>query len=366
MTVTFRPATRENVGLLIGLSGASGSGKTFSAMRLAQGIVGPEGRFAVIDTEARRALHYADRFRFDHAELRPPFRPEAYAETIKAADDAGYAAILIDSMSHEYEGEGGILEWAAELEAGVPKPGVSNPRTFGGDWWQDWDVKPVKSPGNWKEPKSAHKRLVSRLLQCRAHLIFCLRAEDKIEIVRRGGKTEVIPPEQKPPKDRWVPICEKRFMFEMTASFVLTPDTPGVPLPVKLQEQHKPLFPQGQPITEEHGAALAAWARGATERADDGLPKLPPSAASPAGESMQSASSSPPAAATPSDFPGLSFSAEKCLEAIARQTSESELKQWGKNNAQVIDGLAADEQDRVRGAWRARRAELRQMAGAGA
>lgn len=361
MSVTFRPATRENVGLLIGLSGASGSGKTFSAMRLAQGIVGPEGRFAVIDTEARRALHYADRFRFDHAELRAPFRPQAYADAIKAADEAGYAAILIDSMSHEYEGGGGILEWAAELEAGTPKPGVTNPRTYGNDWWQDWDVKPIKSPGNWKEPKSAHKRLVSRLLQCRAHLIFCLRAEDKIEIVRRGGKTEIIPPEQKAPKDRWVPICEKRFMFEMTASFVLTSDAPGVPLPVKLQEQHKGLFPQGQPITEEHGAALAAWAGGSQQRADDGLP--PPSAASTAGESVPSASAAQtPAASTPDDFPGLSFSAEKCLEAIARQMSEPELKQWGKDNAEVIDGLAVDEQDRVRGAWTARRDELRASA----
>ena len=61
MTFTFRPAVRENVGLLLGLSGPSGSGKTYSAMRLAQGIAG-DRRFVVVDTEAGRAKHYADRF----------------------------------------------------------------------------------------------------------------------------------------------------------------------------------------------------------------------------------------------------------------------------------------------------------------
>ena len=81
----FRPAVREEVGLLIGLAGPSGSGKTFSAMRLASGIVGQGKKFAVIDTEARRALHYADRFQFDYMDMKPPFRPEAYTDAIKAA-----------------------------------------------------------------------------------------------------------------------------------------------------------------------------------------------------------------------------------------------------------------------------------------
>lgn len=263
MTVTFRPATRENVGLLISLAGASGSGKTYSGMRLAQGIVGPGERFAVIDTEARRALHYADMFRFDHAELKAPFTPMAYADAIQSADQAGYKAILIDSMSHEWEGVGGVLDWATRLEAGVPKPGIDNPRTYGGDWWKDWDVKPVKSPGNWNEPKVAHKRMMAQLLQCSAHLIICLRADDKIEITKDAqGKTVVIQPESKPIEERWVPICEKRFMYEMTASFVLTPERPGIPIPKKLQEQHLNLFPTNQPITEQSGQAIAQWARG--------------------------------------------------------------------------------------------------------
>src|SRR5262249_42607776 len=98
MTIAFRPAVRENVNLLIGLIGASGGGKTFTAMRLAKGIAGDKP-FAVVDTEARRALHYADQFHFEHCDLKPPFSPTAYAEAIKAADDAKYPVILVDSAS---------------------------------------------------------------------------------------------------------------------------------------------------------------------------------------------------------------------------------------------------------------------------
>lgn len=231
---SFRPASRENVGLLIAMAGASGSGKTFSSLRLAKGLAGG-GKIAFIDTEARRALHYADRFDFLHADMRPPFRPARFIEAIRAAEDAGAAVVIVDSMSHEYDGEGGIIDWADELAANG-----------------------VKSPGNWKDPKLAHKKLMNALLQMRAHLIFCLRADEKIEIIREGGKTQVRPL-------GWMPICEKRFMFEMTASFTLTPDRPGFPqygLPHKVQEQHRGMFPDSRAIGEEAGEALRAWAAG--------------------------------------------------------------------------------------------------------
>lgn len=242
---SFRPATRENVGLLIALAGASGSGKTFSALRLARGLAGG-GKIAFIDTEARRGLHYADRFEFLHADIRPPFRPENFLEGIRAAEAAGAAVVILDSFSHEYDGEGGILDWAAELEG-----------------------RGVKPPGNWKDPKLGHKRLMNALLQVRCHLIFCLRADEKIEIVRENGRTQVRPL-------GWMPICEKRFMFEMTASFTLTPDRPGIPqysLPHKVQEQHRGMFPEGEPIGEKAGEALRAWAAGGTSPA---APQAPP------------------------------------------------------------------------------------------
>jgi len=230
----FKPAVRENVSLLIALAGASGSGKTYSALRLAKGLA-PSGKIAFIDTEARRGLHYADQFDFIHADMRPPFRPENFLAAIKAAEKAGAEVIIIDSFSHEYDGEGGIMDWAAEIEAGG-----------------------TKSPGNWKVPKLAHKKLMNALLQLRASVIFCLRADEKIRIAKENGKTVV---EQL----GWMPIAEKRFIFEMTASFTLTPTAPGIPqfdLPHKLQTQHRGMFPPGQTIGEKAGQDLAAWAKG--------------------------------------------------------------------------------------------------------
>lgn len=106
---TFRPAIREAVALLIGLSGSSGSGKTYSAMRLAKGICGDKP-FAVIDTEAGRSRHYAEIFRFDVGDLTAPFRPDSYLNAIKTADEAGYKAIVVDSVSHEWAGEGVFLD----------------------------------------------------------------------------------------------------------------------------------------------------------------------------------------------------------------------------------------------------------------
>ena len=247
MSFSFRPAVRENVGLLIGLIGGTGSGKSFTGMRLASGLSG-EKPFAVIDTEARRALHYADQFRFDHAELKPPFRPSAYEDAIMAAAGAGYKVIMVDSMSHEHAGEGGLLDWHDE----------EVDRMAGNDYAKRERV----NVAGWIKPKTAHKHMVQRLLQVNAHLILCFRAEEKIEMVKEGGKLVIVPKKSMTGINGWIPICEKSLPFELTASFLLTADAPGYPKPIKLQEQHRALFPLDKPITEESGRLIAQWASG--------------------------------------------------------------------------------------------------------
>jgi len=242
MSIMFRPAVRQNVGLLIGLAGSSGSGKTYTAMRLAKGMAG-DTPFCCIDTEAGRATHYAEQFRFDHADLRPPFEPRAYAEAIVAADLAQYPVIIVDSCSHEHAGEGGILDMQ-EAE------------------FQRLGAREAVKMTSWIKPKGEHRKMVSRLLQVRAHLILCFRAEEKIEMVRVDGKMEVRKKQTATGLDGWVPICEKTLPYELTASFLLMASRPGVPLPIKLQEQHRALVPLDQPITETCGQRLAAWARG--------------------------------------------------------------------------------------------------------
>ena len=115
----------------------------------------------------------------------------------------------------------------------------------------------------WIKPKMASKHMVQKLLQVRAHLILCFRAEEKIEMVRGDdGKMKIIPKVTPTGLSGWVPICEKNLPYELTASFLLTADAPGVPKPIKLQEQHRALFPLDKPITEESGRLIAAWAAG--------------------------------------------------------------------------------------------------------
>ena len=266
MTFTFRPAVRENVGLLIGLAGGTGSGKTFTALRLASGIAGAKP-FAMIDTEAGRAKHYADQFHFDHGDLSAPFSPDAYAEAITAADKAGYPVIVVDSMSHVWASDGGVLDWQEkELD-----------RMAGDDWKKREAVKMAA----WIKPKTAHKKMVQRLLQVRTHLILCFRAEQKIEMVRgENGKMQILAKQSLTGLDGWIPVCEKNLPFELTASFLLTADAPGYPKPIKLQEQHRALFPLDKPITEESGRLIAQWASGGKAKESAAPASDPPTASS--------------------------------------------------------------------------------------
>lgn len=249
MSFQFKPAIREQVGLLIGLAGGTGSGKTYSAMRLASGIAGGKP-FAVIDTEAGRAKHYADQFKFDHGDLAAPFSPQAYAEAIFAADAAKYPCIVVDSMSHEWAGEGGVLEMHdAELDR------------MAGD---DWKKREACKMAAWIRPKTDHKKMVQRLLQVRAHLILCFRAEEKIEMVKdeETKKMVIVAKRSLTGINGWIPVCEKSLPFELTTSFLLTADAPGMPKPIKLQEQHRNMFPLEKPVSEDSGKMVAAWAAG--------------------------------------------------------------------------------------------------------
>ena len=258
MTTLFKLAVRSKVNLIIGLVSGTGGGKTMSAMRMAQGIVGRDKSFAVIDTEKGRASHYAPppgqepnfvtTFRFDVAELNAPFRPDAYADAIEAADKAGYGVIVIDSASHVWAGDGGVLDWQEE----------ELDRMAGDDWKKREAVKMAA----WIKPKTSHKHMVQKMLQVRAHLILCFRAEQKIEMVREGGKTVIREKQSLTGLDGWIPISEKSLPFELTASFLMTADAPGIPKPIKLQEQHRALFPLDKTISEESGNRLAEWAIG--------------------------------------------------------------------------------------------------------
>lgn len=248
--MNFTPALRRNVPLIIGIAGPSGGGKTYSALRLARGLA-DGGSIAAIDTERGRMLHYADEFEFLHAELDAPFSPDRYADAIKEALALAPAVILIDSFSHEWAGDGGVIDMQeAELD-----------RMAGNDWKKREAVRFA----SWIKPKGLHKTLVNDVItRMPCHLILCLRAEDRVEMKKdpKTGKLEVVPKRTLSGHEGWIPVTGKEVAYELTVSLVVTPDKPGVPQPVKIQAQHIPLVPLDRPLDESVGQALAAWAKG--------------------------------------------------------------------------------------------------------
>lgn len=286
----FQKAVRKDIPLLIGVEGASGSGKTKSGLEILTGIgeavsarEGRTARLGVIDTENKRALYYASSYDFLHLDMQPPFSPLAFGDLIDEAERAGIDALMIDSFSHEWAGEGGVKDWADRLEAGVPKPGIQNPES----WKRDhWITQPVKSPGNWSEPKSAikpgHKWLVSKMLRAPMHIVLCLRSEEKMlmrqvpKLDRNGepefynGKpkmvSEIIPAADRPLLERWQPQCEKDLPYEISTSLLFLPTNPGVPVARKVNEEHVALIPMDRRVDRAVGRGLAEWADGAARR----------------------------------------------------------------------------------------------------
>jgi len=245
------PAVRKSVGLLIGLVGPSSSGKTYSLLRLATGIQRIcGGDIDVIDTENNRALYYADKFKFNHLSFRSPFSPEDYLEAIRFCARRGSKTILIDSMSHEHEGPGGVLEWherETERLAAL------------------WKCSKEKAQmAAWNPPKQARRRLINEVLQLNVNILMSFRAKEKLKIV----------PGKDPRPLGWQPICGDEFMYEMVLQALLLPGSEGRPTwqsdlesersIMKLPTQFREMFDVkgGQQLDEAVGEKLALWAAG--------------------------------------------------------------------------------------------------------
>lgn len=245
MSFTFAPAASftERAGLFVSLTGGTNSGKTFSALRLARGIAGPGGKVAVLDTEGGRTLHLKEAFAFDANVMDPPFRPERFAQAALAAEQAGYDALVIDSFSMEWVGLGGVLDWQGqELQ-----------RMAGDDFRKQERMKMA----SWIKPKTAHKAMVYSLLQRRIPIIFSIRGEESVKPGESGEK----------PTKIFKSVCNSQFPYEVTVSFRLETERKGYvdlsdPRSYKMEGAHEGIFRNGDRISEEHGAALAAWARG--------------------------------------------------------------------------------------------------------
>lgn len=168
MTNMFRKATKKQSKLRLALIGLSGGGKTYTSLLLASKLA---DKVAVIDTERGSASKYSDIFDFDVLEL-DSFSPDSYIQGIRAAQQAGYEALVIDSLSHAWTGKGGVLEMhdKATMRSTSRNSYVA-----------------------WRDVTPKHNELVDAILQANMHVFVTMRAKTEYvqEKDERTGKTAV-------------------------------------------------------------------------------------------------------------------------------------------------------------------------------
>jgi len=167
--IAIRKAKRSATKLRLLLTGPSGSGKTYGGLLVAKGL--GSKRTIVIDTEQGSSDLYDRLHDFDVIDLRPPFTPEAYIEAIDAAEAAGADVIIIDSISHEWNGKGGCLELVDEIARAK----------FKGNSWSAWS-----------ELTPRHRAFIDRMLRSSAHIIATGRAKTETAQVDDHGRKKVV------------------------------------------------------------------------------------------------------------------------------------------------------------------------------
>lgn len=245
MSFEIIDATRQGVKPLVGFYGKSGGGKTMSALLFARGLVGQAGKLGMIDTENRRGSIFSDMVPggYKVLNLDAPFSPDRYVEAIVAMEAFGVDCIVIDSMSHSWDGEGGVLDMQeAELQR------------MAGDNWQKREACKMAA---WIKPKMQAKRMIQRILRSKFPVLCCLRGHEKTQIRKENNKTVV------ERDDFTTPIMDPNFIFEMLCNVeCYAKDAEGGYAIIRkithpgagacLPKNHERL-------TIAHGTALAQW-----------------------------------------------------------------------------------------------------------
>lgn len=224
----FKKATKQNATIKLAITGTSGSGKTYSALLLAKGL---GGKTALLDTEYGSASLYADFFDFDTWDELDPhgFPPEYFIRVIKAAEEAGYNNLIIDSLSHEWSGRGGCLE----LVDAVAK---------------------AKYKGNtytaWNEVTPRHNKLIEAIVGSKINIIATMRAKSEYVLNKdeRTGKSM-------PQKVGLGSVQRDGVDYEFTLMFELDRDSHLA----SVGKDRTSLFKDPRVITEETGKEIARW-----------------------------------------------------------------------------------------------------------
>ncbi|WP_412987664.1 AAA family ATPase [Pontimicrobium sp. IMCC45349] len=235
----LKQSKRQNVKLRLGISGASGFGKTHSALLLAYGMTQDWSKVAVIDTENSSASLYSNLGAFNVLDLSEPYSPERYIEAIETCEKANMEVIIIDSITHEWQGKGGCLQIHEKL----------------GGRFQDWaKVSP------------RHQAFIDKILQSSCHVITTTRRKIDYSLdVGSNGRTQVV-------KHGTKEITREGFEYELTVNFELVNDQHLA----KASKDRTNLFSDRPEfvITSKTGEKLLKWCNAEPVTAKDVLERI--------------------------------------------------------------------------------------------
>lgn len=235
MGLDIKKAVRELVFTKIALMGASGSGKSYSALRLATGmaselekILNRPAKILMINTEKSRGLYYANEFTYDIAAIDAPHEPEKYAGAIYDAVELGYDILIMDGTSPEWEGDGGCLAL----------------HQMAGGKYQDWGKVTPR-----------HDKFLLAIAESPIHIIATMRGKDQYEMENTNGRVSVTK----------LGVGAKQregFEYEFTTTFLLDQKDNFA----TEQKDNTHLFEKvGRVLlTEEHGSEIIKWANSGT------------------------------------------------------------------------------------------------------
>jgi len=196
----LQTAERKKVKLRLSIASPTGFGKTIGALILAKGMGYDWPQIAVIDTENKSASLYADHTlpngyyigKFQVIEMQPPYTPESYSQAIKICEDAGIEVIIIDSVTHVWTGQGGLIE--------------SN-NSLGSNTFQ-----------NWAKTTPRYQKWLGSILNSKCHVITTNRKKQAYSLVEDGnGKKKV---EKQGMEDQ----IRDGYDYEMTVAFEIIND----------------------------------------------------------------------------------------------------------------------------------------------
>lgn len=220
--MAFVKAKKEKIWTKILLGGSSGSGKTYSALRLATGLAKKCGSgIAAIDTEAGRIRYYANEFDFSDMQLTEPFTPEKYIEAINDAVSSGFKVLIIDSISHEWN-------YCVDIHDKMP-----------GNSWT-----------NWSKVTPRHDAFMEKILQAPIHIIATVRGKDEYVLEEKNGKQT--------PKKVGLGFKQRDGVeYNYTATFNIAQDTHIA----EATKDNTHIFEgRYEVLTEKDGEALYDWA----------------------------------------------------------------------------------------------------------